>query len=106
LKNYFSIGVFAFLALAGCESTPEASGPAPMGGLIVPASQMPDFCRAQASRQFGPSLQNISTDDPVSGTEGTKINGGWTSTETGDTAGTFECRYGASGAFQGVVRTS
>jgi hypothetical protein len=94
--------VVVLLALAGCQSSGGTGGSSAATGQIVSAGGMPDFCRQQASSQLGPSLENISTSDPVSTGSGTSIRGQWTDPNTGDTVGTFECQFGSNGAFQGV----
>ena len=100
-KSYLSAGVFALLALAGCQGSPGTKASAATGQ-IVSAGQMPDFCRAQFANQTGVDPGEISTDNPVAGASGTTIRGTWTLPNDDDTAGTFLCRFGPGGAFQGV----
>jgi hypothetical protein len=100
--GHTKFSVIFLLALAGCQSSGGTAGTSAATGQVVGAGGMPDFCRQQASSQLGPSLENISTSDPVSAGSGTSIRGQWTDPNTGDTVGTFECRFGPNGAFQGV----
>jgi len=111
MKGGLSLAVVSLLALAGCQSGGGGGG----GGSVAPASagqvvaagQMADFCRAQAASQFGLSLDNMATNDPVSAPGGgTLIKGQWTSPQTGDQAATFDCFFGPGGAFQRLSRTS
>lgn len=101
LKSYLWTGVFAGLALAGCQGSP-GTGASAATGQIVSAGQMPDFCRQQFANQTGVALGEISTDNPVSGAGGTTIRGSWTLPNDDDTAGTFQCRFGPNGAFMGA----
>ena len=103
--RHSKITVILLLALAGCQSSGGAGSSSSATGQVVGASGMPDVCRQQASSQLGPSLENISTTDPVSTGGGTTISGQWSDPNTGDSVGTFQCRFGANGAFQGVSRT-
>jgi hypothetical protein len=100
-RIYLWTGVFAGLALAGCQGSP-GTGASAATGQIVSAGQMPDFCRSQFAAQTGVGLGEISTDNPVSAASGTTIRGSWTLPSDDDTAGTFLCRFGPNGAFQGV----
>ncbi|WP_442583420.1 hypothetical protein ACSBOB_16295 [Mesorhizobium sp. ASY16-5R] len=100
-KMYLSTGVLALLALAGCQGSPGTKASAATGQ-IVSAGQMPDFCRSQFANQTGVTLGEISTDNPVVAASGTTIRGSWTLPNDDDTAGTFLCRFGPNGAFQGV----
>jgi hypothetical protein len=106
MKDIASIAIVSVLALAGCQSSSGGSSAPQATGQVVQASQMPDFCRAQAAAQNGWSVQNISSDFPVTSGSGTLITGQWTSPVTGDQEATFECRFGPGGSFQRVTRTS
>jgi hypothetical protein len=96
------VAIFVVLALTGCDSTTSMNNAAPTAGQVVSAGQMPDFCRAQFANKTGVSPGEISTDNPIAGASGTTIRGTWTLPNDDDTAGTFLCRFGPNGAFQGV----
>ena len=102
MNKHFSIAAMALLALSGCQSSGGSSSSSSTPGPTVAAAQMADFCRTQASKQLGPSLEQLSTDDPVVTASGTTVRGTWDSTVTGDTAGTFQCNFGSNGQFQSV----
>jgi len=122
VKFRVSIAFVSLLALAGCETSSGDGGiPVQTGGLVVPESQMADFCKAQAARQFGPSIESITTDMPAPAPDGTVIRGRWSTPVSVDAAlagttdpaaasktpptGAFDCRYGTGGYFHGVLRT-
>ncbi|MEQ1955151.1 hypothetical protein [Mesorhizobium sp. CN2-181] len=89
------------ITLAGCQGSPGTNASVATGQ-VVSAGQMSDFCRAQFASKTGVSLGEISADNPVAGANGTTIRGTWTLPNDDDTAGTFLCRFGPTGAFQGV----
>jgi hypothetical protein len=106
VKGNFSIAVVCLLALAGCETSDGDSIPlVQTGGLVVPESQMADFCRTQASRQFGAVAENITTDMPETIPDGIVIRGRWNTPGGTPATGAFDCRYGTGGFFHGVLRT-
>ena len=103
-KHLSSLAAIAVLALSGCQGSggSSSSSSSSTPGPSVAAGQMADYCRAQASQQLGPSLEQLSTDDPVTTASGTTVRGTWDSTVTGNTAGTFQCNFGPNGQFQSV----
>lgn len=106
MKRNVTIAALSMLLLAGCQggASTTASGPTP--GTAVSSAQMATFCRTQASKQYGPSMQDLSTDDPVARGGVTMVKGQWTTDDNGDDVGSFECRFGPGGVFQGISRVS
>lgn len=103
MKIHLSIAAITLVALAGCQSSGGSSTPSPSPApQVAGGGSMPDVCRAQASQQLGPSLENLSTNDPVTTGSGTTIRGSWQDPNTGDNVGTFLCQFNASGAFVSV----
>jgi hypothetical protein len=92
------------LPLAGCStagSGTSANAPAaPAAGTVVAQSDMPEFCQNAAAAQYGTSLDNITTNTPVSRSFGLLIQG---SVDTDTNTFGFDCRFGPNGAFLGLI---
>lgn len=100
--------ILASLTLAGCSTAgsggTNANAPAaPATGTVVAQSDMPEFCQNAAAAkyaQYGVSLEDISTDTPVSRSFGLLILG---SAQTDTNTFGFDCRFSPSGAFLGII---
>jgi hypothetical protein len=90
------------LSVVGCNTTTPGAGSSTSTatGAIVAQGNMPAYCQAAASRQYGAS--SVATNEPVSRGFGFLVTG---TADTGQQTYIFNCRFNKSGGFLGISET-